>query len=309
MPDLKDPQKSIPVAPKFFLASNTATLPLDLTATDRQALAASYVTGQDNPWFAKAFVNRIWYVLMGDAFYMPVDDLGPDRTPKAPEVLDALAGQWQNGGYDVRWLFRTVLNSKAYQREVRSTFSASGRTPFASNCPSRLRADQIIDSLSQALNLPVDGRPGGPGDVTKKAAKKNELTAALKDAVGKTKGTQAGPLAGPRPQWNVLFGVDPSIANDEILGTIPQALFLMNAPPINRAIEARPGTVLGEILSNTADNRVALNNLYLRVLARDPTQKEVQACGRYLETVGDRREAFEDIFWSLINSTEFITRR
>ena len=120
------------------------------------ALAASYVTGQDNPWFAKAFINRIWYALMGEAFYEPIDDIGPERTPKAPEVLEPLADQWQTGGYDIRWLFRTILNTQAYQRRVRSTANAAGKTPFASSCPSRLRADQVFDALAQALGLPLD---------------------------------------------------------------------------------------------------------------------------------------------------------
>src|SRR5205823_5963859 len=139
-----DPQKSIFVAPKFFLDPKGETLPPGLTAAERLAMAASYVTGQDNPWFAKAFVNRVWYVLMGEAFTSPVDDMGPERTTQAPEVLEALASDFRRGGYDVRWLFRTILNSRAYQREVRSTYSASGRTPFAAVCPSRLRSDQIL---------------------------------------------------------------------------------------------------------------------------------------------------------------------
>src|SRR5262249_54050929 len=147
-------------------------LPNGMTAAERHNLAADLVTSQDNPWFAKAFVNRIWYALMGDAFYTPVDDLGPERTAKAPEVLAALATQWQNGGYDVRWLFRTILNSKAYQREVRSPYSASGRTPFAANSPSRLRADQILDSLAQALNLPMNGQGPGQGQALAKAQAK-----------------------------------------------------------------------------------------------------------------------------------------
>jgi hypothetical protein len=312
MPDLKDPTKQIPIAPKFFLTSDAKPLPMSLTPAERHALAADYVTNQDNPWFAKAYVNRIWYTLLGDSFYSPVDDMGPQRTAKAPEVLEALATQWQKGGYDVRWLFRTILNSKTYQREVRSTFSPSGRTPFASNAPSRLRADQILDSLAQALNLPLDGRPGGPGPgMTKKGgalAKKNSIAADLKGATAK-KAAGMGRNFGPRNLFNGLFGVDPSIPSDDILGTIPQALFLMNGPQVNRAVEARPNTVLGEILSATPDNRQALNALYLRVFAREPTAKEVQTCGRYIETVGNRREAFEDILWSLINSTEFITRR
>ena len=305
MPDKQNPQKQIFVAPKFFLAEKADPIPNGLTAEQRLKLAASYVTGQDNPWFAKAFVNRVWYVLTGDAFFTPVDDMGPERTAKAPEVLDALAEQWQKGGYDVRWLFRTILNSKTYQREVRSTFSASGRTPFAANCPSRLRADQVFDSLMQVLNLPANGQVGG--GMGKAAAKKNNLAADLKGAVAK-KGARAGG-ANPRNGFNALFGIDPSIPSDDILGTIPQSLMLMNGPQLNRAMEARPGTVLGEILMSHADNRLALNALYLRVFAREPTAKEVQTCGRYLTAVGNRGEAFEDILWSLINSTEFITRR
>ena len=160
MPDKDNPAKQIPIAPRFFLASSKSkpepALPEALAVPERRALAASYVTGQDNPWFARAFVNRIWYALMGEAFYEPIDDLGPERTPKAPEVLEPLAEQWQKGGYDVRWLFRTILNTEAYQRRVRSTANAAGKTPFASNCPSRLRADQIFDALVQALALPLD---------------------------------------------------------------------------------------------------------------------------------------------------------
>src|SRR4029079_19694423 len=144
----KEPQKQIPVAPTFFLGK-ADSLPQGLTAQERREFAASYVTGQDNPWFAKAFVSRVWYVLMGEGFYNPVDDIGPERTAQAPEVLEALASQWQQGGYDIRWLFRTIMNSRTYQREIRSTYSASGKVPFASNAPSRLRADQILDSLAQ----------------------------------------------------------------------------------------------------------------------------------------------------------------
>src|SRR5262249_29462254 len=101
MPDLKDPQKQIPVAPKFFLGKNAKPHSQGLSAEKRRELAADYVTSQENPWFAKAFVNRVWYVLMGEGFYNPVDDIGPERTAKAPEVLEAISSQWQKGGYDI----------------------------------------------------------------------------------------------------------------------------------------------------------------------------------------------------------------
>ncbi len=160
MPEMDNPAKQISIAPRFFLAgskSNPApTLPEGLAVKERRAMAASYITGQDNPWFAKAFINRVWYALLGEAFYDPVDDIGPERTCKAPEVLNPLAEQWQKGGYDIRWLYSTILNTEAYQRRVRSTANAAGKTPFASSCPSRLRADQVFDALVQALAIPLD---------------------------------------------------------------------------------------------------------------------------------------------------------
>jgi hypothetical protein len=331
MPDKDNPTKQIPVAPRFFLAKSSSSepepaLPDGLGAPERRALAASYVTGQDNPWFAKAFINRVWYALMGEAFYDPVDDLGPERTARAPEVLEPLATQWQRGGYDVRGLFRTILNTQAYQRRVRSTANPAGKTPFASNCPSRLRSDQIFEALVQALELPLDANGnalipaanknnrGGPGPAKKaqaqaKAANKKaaESLGLASQAVKKAGAVMR--LGGPRLLFDRLFGVDPSVANDDVLGTIPQALFLMNSPLVNNRTQARPGTLLGEILSSTIDDRAALGELYLRVLSRQPTAKEVDICRQYMAHLGNRVEAFEDIYWSLINTTEFLTRR
>ena len=253
MPDMKDPQKQIPVEPKFFLSKDAPKVP-GLTVEERRDLAASYVTGQDNPWFAKAFVNRVWYTLMGEAFYNPVDDMGPDREAKSPEVLEALADSWAKGGYDIHWLFRTILNTRAYQREIRSTFTQAGRTPFASNCPSRLRSDQILDALAQVLELHrvAGGGGGGRGPMAKaagkgagkgagKAAGKNGGPGLTKDLVA-TNGAAQKTGRGERAQFSVLFGVDPSTPNDDILGTIPQALFLMNSPQLNRAI--RPSAAI-----------------------------------------------------------------
>jgi hypothetical protein len=305
MADLKDPQKQIAIQPAFFLdgGRSESTVPDGLTSDQRRALAASYVTGQDNPWFAKAFVNRIWYALIGTGFYNPVDDIGPTRTANAPEILDAIAAQWQQGGYDVRWLFRTILNTQTYRREVRSMGSPN-QALFASNCPIRLRADQLVDALAQALNLPFDNPMGGMG---------------RRPGVGQGQG-QGGAnglaamyrqrLFNPRVVFNLTFGVDPSTPNEDVLGTIPQALFLMNSPQLNRAIDgSSKATMLGKILDDNADNHDAVEALYLRVLARKPNAREVEVCDGYLAQVGNRAEAFEDILWNLINSTEFVTRR
>jgi hypothetical protein len=320
MPDKDNPTKQIPIAPRFFLSSSGSNhaepaLPLNIGTEQRRELVASYVTGQDNPWFARAFINRVWYVLMGEAFYDPIDDIGPERTARAPEIIETLADQWQRGGYDIRWLYRTLMNTQAYQRRARSTATAAGKTPFASACSSRMRSDQVFEALAQALGLPLNAQgnlvaqgPNNKAQAKNKAAGKKAAEAAgLPVPTGK--GAAAARQGGPRLAFERLFGIDPSMANDDVLGTIPQALFLMNSPMVNSRTAARPGTVLGEILASAPNELAAFNALYLRVLSRHPTPKEVEICGRYLAAVGDHREAFEDIYWSLINSTEFVTRR
>jgi len=289
----------------------------------------------------------MWYALLGESLYEPIDDIGPERTAKAAEVLEPLAEQWQKGGYDINWLFRTILNTESYQRRVRSTANEAGKTPFASNCPSRMRSDQVFDALVEALALPLDANGNlvpranpngrGPGQMknafaatalpngaagvrlgdpnrakdqvlTKGAAQKAAQAAGLGSQVAK-KAALVQRMGGLRFVFDRLFGIDPSIPSEDVMGSIPQALFLMNSPLVNSRTQARPGTVLGEILASTYDNRAALDALYLRVLSRPPTTREVEICGRYLTSVRDRREAFEDIYWSLINSTEFLTRR
>ena len=291
MPDLKNPEKKIPISPRFFL-NDAPHVSEQVKAGERLKLVARYVTDPENPWFPRAFINRVWSSLMGEGFYNPVDDLGPTRTPNSPEILDLLADQWVRSGFDIRWLFRVILNTDAYQRASRSTNTAAGRVPFASNVPSRLRADQIFEALTNALDLEHE-REGGPVKPT--AAKPGEMMA--------PKGN------GVRDNFLKTFGVDPSTPSDEVIGTIPQALFLMNSPMISREVVARPKSMLGFLLMSHPDNRSVLEILYLRALGRRPTDKEVRSCSNFLNGVGNRAEAFEDILWALLNSTEFLSRR
>ena len=315
MPDLADPAKSIPMKPRFLFASEgSPKVPDGLAPAQLRELAASYITGQDGPWFARAYVNRIWTVLMGEGFYELVDDIGPERSVKGEEILFPLADQWRAGGYDVRWLFRTILNTQAYQRRARSSSSPAGLAQMAAVCPSRLRADQIFEALAVALDLPREGDPapaaapktvvqasaGGP-----KSGKKAAEAAGLAGAVDR-KGRAPANLRQP---FDKLFGVDPSTLPDEVLGTIPQALFLMNGPIVHARTSARPDAPLGRILARSSSDREALDALYLRVLSRKPNAKELEVVGGYLARSADRAEAFEDVYWSLINSTEFLSRR
>lgn len=282
MPDLNDPTaKGTLMEPVFFLSGQK--LPNGDSDLDRRQALANWMTDAKNPWFAKAFVNRIWAELVGEGFYEPVDDLGPDRKCSAPAAIDFLAGQFAGHGYDVKWLFRTITATAAYQRESRPRRNPE-QIPFTANCAQRLRSDQVYDSLFAALGE----IPGGP-----------------------RRARQAGAygMGGPRAAFAAVFGYDPSDRREEISGSIPQALLLMNSPLVNRALAARrPNHELGKLVAEVEDDDDVTGELYLRCLAREANEKELAACREYVKRVGDRGEAFEDVFWALVNSTEFLYR-
>ena len=113
---------------------------------------------------------------------------------------------------------------------------------------------------------------------------------------------------GIRRQFAETFGYDPNNIREEVAGTIPQALMLMNAEVIHRQITARSGTMLGNLLSEVSNDRQALQELYLKTLSRRPNRKELATNLQYIQQVDNRGEAIEDIFWAMINNSEFKTR-
>jgi len=283
MSDLQNPQsRGKLMQPVFFL--NGESLPRGTKDYERRETLAKWITAKDNEYFAKALVNRLWSELVGEGFYEPVDDIGPDRTPSAPYTLAYLAKEFAATDYDVKWLFTTILSTEAYQRESRPR-RQSGETPFTANVPQRLRSDQLYDNLVLVLgNPPQFGRGGGgmPGG--------------------------RGGFGGARFVFQQTFGYGPSVARDDIQGSIPQALAMMNGPMVNGG-RATPGTWLGRMLSKTSNDDDAIGDLYLKVLAREPSQGELAACKEYLKEVDNRNLAYEDLLWTLLNSAEFLHRK
>ena len=283
MPDLKDPTSDgTAMAPVFFATDQR--LATGVTDIERRKSLANWLTSPDNPWFAKAFVNRIWAELVGEGFYEPIDDLGPDRHASAPQTLDYLCHEFIAHGYDVKWLMQAIANTAAYQRESRPR-RLPEQVPFAANVAYRLRSDQLIDALSLAVGAYFDRGPQN--------------------------GPRPGPgfRGGPRTQFAQQFGYDPSVRRDEVTSTIPQALLMMNSPLVNGRYSARqPNSVLGKLLAGTQDDEAVAVELYLRTLAREPNDAELAVCLEHVKSAGNRPDAFEDIFWSLINSEEFLFR-
>src|SRR5262249_2034229 len=113
MTDKKDPSRLIPMQPRFLTGESVSP---DADDRTRRLALPKFLTSPKNPWFAKAYVNRMWSAMMGWGFYPGVSDLGSGVTPLYPEVLDLLAREWTATGYDIKWLFRTLALTHAYQQ-------------------------------------------------------------------------------------------------------------------------------------------------------------------------------------------------
>ncbi|MEX0678958.1 MAG: DUF1549 domain-containing protein [Pirellulales bacterium] len=283
MPNLEDPRKKgSQMQPGFF---DGQLLKKGQSDERRRGELADWITARDNPWFAKAFTNRIWARTMGRGFYEPVDDLGDSRRPLWTQAHDALARHFTATGYDIKDLFRLIANTEAYRRGVRMTDAA--QTDAA---PLRLRGDEVFAALAVGIELPNVTPP------------KVEPTGAIRFPP---------PPKSTRDLVNDAFGADPSLSPVDAPRTMAQALWMMNNEQLQNEIDAAPesGTMLSRLLAAQQDDHAACRELYIRVLARAATQDELRVADEHIKTLGDRGAAFEDLLWSLVNSAEFTSRR
>jgi hypothetical protein len=279
MPDLEDPQApGTQMEPKFFLTS--ASVPWGTSDAERRAQLAHWLT--ENEWFATALVNRYWAELVGEGFYNPVDDLGPDREATAPSAVKLLSQKFRESGYDLKWLVKTICLTEAYQRESRPRRGIED-TPFTANVPQRLRSDQLLNCLLTAFENDEDA------------------STAVR--------LQRGPLRNPRMQFGDVFGFDPSIPRDEAVSSVPQVLALMNGREIQNATSTRRDNLLGRLMQEIPEDSELATELFMRLLTRLPTEEELAAVQAYRREGVSRKETFEDLAWSLVNSAEFQHRR
>jgi hypothetical protein len=284
MTDKKDPQHLIAMTPRFLTGESCAA---DADDGERRAAFARYLTSPKNPWFAKAHVNRLWTVLMGWGFYPGLADLGSHVEPRCPDVLDLLAKDWTASNCDMRRLFRTITLTQAYQCRLQPKPRPGALT--AAVCPSRLRPEQIFEGLIHALGFDENDK-SIPAPAPSSAP-----------AVSRHSGT--------RNMVYQAFKADPSAPSDEVVGTIPQALLMMNSTLVNAYIAAEGKGYLAKALGQGQNDQEIVSALYQRTLARKPSDEEWEFCKRYLVKVGNRKEALEDVYWSLVNSTEFVTKK
>jgi hypothetical protein len=287
MPNVTDPtKKGTEMQPAFLTGEK---FDKGKTDVERRMELAKLVASSGNPWFAKAFTNRVWARLMGRGFYEPVDDFGPAIAPVLVEVHDALSADFVTSGFDVKQFFRVVMNTRAYQQRLPSQPSIKNE-PFTAATTTKLRGDEVFASLVTAIDLPNVTPP--------KVAPTKEIRF-------------PPPPKSTRDLVAEAFGFDPSARAVDVSRTLQQAMLMMNNDQLQKQVDARPdsGTMLAKLLASEADDGRAVEQLFLTVLARRPTEKERTIALEHVSSVSARGGAFEDLLWSLINSAEFTTKR
>lgn len=285
----------------------------DLSAApERRRALAKWITAPENPWFAAALVNRMWDHLMGRPLLAPVNDL-PSDPAEMPELLRLLAQDFSGHGYNLKRLLRTLCLSQTYQR-------AAGGTP---------------EALAAFAAHPI--RPMGPDDLVDALIGATQIEGLLQQHASERLDAIKAQIV---RQFIFLFAVDEDHEQRSFEGTVPQALMLLNGRLTNDGGSLIPGDGLSLLLRQPGDDAAKVQSLYLRTLSRLPSPSE---SARWLAFVkgrvrasalaadakpakdfdglgvlarlgtqqgsGDPREqAFEDLFWALLNATEFVTR-
>ncbi len=257
---------------------------------------ADWLIAPRNPYFARNIVNRIWAWLYGRGIVDEPDDMRPDNPPRCPELLAYLEGELVSSGYDLKHIYRLILNSSTYQLSpIPRSATIKSSEEFDRYPVRRLDAEVLVDALSQITGTSEQYSSAVPEPYT--IMPSGERAIALPD------GSISSPfleLFGRSPRNT---GVESERSNHP---TAAQRLHLLNSSQIERKIEQGPA--LQEIFRNP-DLRTALTSLYLTSLSRYPAEEEIKIATEYLHNNGlNRRQALIDITWALLNSTEFLYR-
>ncbi len=248
-----------------------------LQTSSRQTFA-DWITSPQNPYFARATVNRMWYQHFGHGLVEPVDEMvGAESTASHPELLNDLAAAFAAQGFDLKFLIRAITASRAYQLTSARTHPSQDDPRFFARMPLRgLSAEQLMDSLAQATGQVFGGAAAG----------RNELQSTFSEQ---------------------------SDQPTEFETTILQALALMNGRLIADQTALERSDLLASILDSPfLDTSEQIQTFYLATLSRQPRLKELERATTFIERgEGEnretaRKEALADVFWALLNSGEFL---
>ncbi|MFO1020719.1 MAG: DUF1553 domain-containing protein [Planctomycetales bacterium] len=254
---------------------------------DRREVFADWLTKPDNPFFARAMVNRIWGHLMGRGIVEPVDDFRDSNPPSNAPLLDKLAEEFVKNKYSLKWGVRTIMKSRTYQLSSQKNKFNKDDEIYASHSSTRLlSAEQLLDAICQVTGVP-EQFPNLPV------------------------GTRATELPDPptdhyflkifgQPQREMACQCERSSESN-----LSQALQMINGPVVHNKLRDQNGRITQLLNEKKSDDEI-IQTLYLSALSREPAQAERDAAKKHIATTSDRRAAIEDIGWALLNSKEFL---
>lgn len=250
--------------------------------SSRRTLAV-WLTARQNPFFAKSTVNRIWGHFFGVGIVDPIDDFGTNNKPSHPELLDELAAAFAAHDFDLKFLIRSITASRTYQLTSRLTDPSQNEPQqFARMSVQGLTGEQLFDSLSVAIGHLESFQSSQPFQFNQ---------------------------GSPKNEFLELFSPDNN-SPTERQTSILQALALMNGQFTATAtnLEQRATlTAIAEFPLMTTEQRV--DALYLAALTRTPRPNERSRLVRFVDDGGpsqNSKQALADVFWALLNSSEFL---
>ena len=248
------------------------------------AVLAEWMTAKGNPTFAETAVNRVWQHLLGRGLVADADELDLASPEERTLILDDLAAMFEDSGYDLRWLVTGITGSSAYQCVSETGDGAPAALETGTRPLKTLTPEQVFDSLEQTLMLPVS-------QSSDDAARYNGQMAQIVSRLDET--------AGRSPE--------------EYASGVPQVLMLMNGGVTADATNLeRSRTLRAVVDAPFLDETAKIETLFLAALTRQPTEKERATLLEHVrskETEDDRRKAYGEILWALINSPEFVLCR
>ncbi|HEX4610581.1 MAG TPA: DUF1549 and DUF1553 domain-containing protein [Urbifossiella sp.] len=256
---------------------------------DRREALSVWLTGPENPFFAKSVVNRVWFHLMGKGIVDPVDDFRESNPAANDELLDALAKDFARNKFDLKRLVKTIMQSRTYQLSAQPNDTNRDDTKYFSHAVTKLlTAEQLLDALCDVTALP-EKFPGLPAGTRAIQLPDGEVNHPFL----KTFGQPARELA--------------CECERESDGNLAQALQLINGPTVNDKIR-NPNNRLAKLLSAKMTDEAVLTELYVAALSREPSTEEKRLALAHVTRGADKRKAWEDVLWALINTREFLFR-
>ncbi|NMC22030.1 MAG: DUF1553 domain-containing protein, partial [Thermogutta sp.] len=277
-----------------FPDGTKTTLPPD---RDPREVFADWLIRPENPWFAKAIVNRTWAWAMGRGIIHEPDDIRDDNPPSNPELLAYLEQELTSNGYDLKHLKRLIFTSTTYQLSPISHYQGTeGMANFASYIMRRVEAEVLADALDRIT---------GVSDLYTSAVPE-PFTYIPKDMRAVT--IADGSISS---SFLTLFGRSAratGMENERVNELAsPQWLYMLNSGEIQNKLQNGPK--LGALIAAGGSTKDITERLYLTILSRFPTQEEIDAMDEYLKLgVAKGRDAWIDLAWALINGPEFLLR-